>query len=304
MVSVSTPFEYTGARRMIELYRFNTVTADPPDLIANPSSSVDFTSATTDISSLVGFPSSTSNLSGTFSVIASSLPAALPPRDSLSLSSGSVAGIAVGSFVGAVAIIFLAWYLRRRRQLSRRRGLSSPILDDDAELPGDHRIDPFVVVRNNRRRRPRDSMRNAKTPSDKDEAVSESFDVPSTDLESSSPSRGEKALSVPDGLSSTGPSSGSSRSEEDIEFMEELREAIRRSLSALPTSSTTTGNASTSEGGTTPRSNSMNIQRLLEDRAFEGELLRFIAQRMDPPRPSSSREEGDDSPPVYRPPPP
>lgn len=54
--------------------------------------------------------------------------------------------------------------------------------------------------------------------------------------------------------------------------------------------------------------NPIDIQRLFEDRAFEGELLRFISQRMDPPPPGNQppgppRSPSDDQEdvPTYRP---
>ena len=48
----------------------------------------------------------------------------------------------------------------------------------------------------------------------------------------------------------------------------------------------------------------VDIQRLFEDRAFEGELLNFLAQRMDPRRPRDGEDEDElgsvAPPPTYR----
>jgi len=59
---------------------------------------------------------------------------------------------------------------------------------------------------------------------------------------------------------------------------------------------------STVVGDQQPNNDAVDIQRLFEDRAFEGQLLRFIAQRMDPPhRPDSHVYSEEDNPPTYRP---
>lgn len=44
----------------------------------------------------------------------------------------------------------------------------------------------------------------------------------------------------------------------------------------------------------------IDIQRLFENREFEGRLLQFISERMDPRRRSNSPEQSDIQPPSYR----
>jgi hypothetical protein len=63
------------------------------------------------------------------------------------------------------------------------------------------------------------------------------------------------------------------------------------------------GEGSATESGNSGEagfSSPVNIQRLFEDRTFEGELLHFLAQRMDHPRQPPPGSSEDDHPPTYR----
>jgi hypothetical protein len=91
-----------------------------------------------------------------------------------------------------------------------------------------------------------------------------------------------------DSTSNSDPRAGSSRADE-------------QQPSPTQRSTLTPPNRSTTRGDEQGPANPVDIQRLFEDRAFEGQLLHFIAQRMDPPHRSGSPYSEEDSPPTYRP---
>jgi len=105
----------------------------------------------------------------------------------------------------------------------------------------------------------------------------------------------EKAASVHEGSNSgTDPVAGSSQAA-GAEY--EHSSPTEQRSSSLPQP-----NDPTVHGEQPSPANPVDIQRLFEDRAFEGQLLRFIAQRMDPPpRPDSPVYSEEDNPPTYRP---
>lgn len=214
----------------------------------------------------------------------------------------------VGSVGGIIVIPLVAFFVIRQKKRDIFNDHISPINEDNSRSHRD--IDPFVSSPGNQDgatgtlennlltvtpfvQHPRLIGRRA---SNGEKGVLPA--LPSAEATTALLSGDEKAISLFEGVASS-----SGGSDPSADPSRELNASPLEHESAPIRESTPdpTDDASPNGRNMQPSSNPVDIQRLFEDRAFEGQLLQFIAQRMDPPRRADSPAFSEDSPPTYRP---
>jgi hypothetical protein len=211
----------------------------------------------------------------------------------------------------------LIWLLLRRIKQNRRRrySLASPV-PGEITLPTDHIIEPFVSTlgpQNPRQGKIRSSLVDSgliTTPFTFDENETwiqnqakkdDPTPLPMSEVQAGVYVGDGRTVSMDEageGLRTTDLVERTNQNENVLLETESITNVLDRphSYSELPADNRSTAN------GPQGAANSFDILRIFEDRAFEGEILRLIAQRMDPvlPHPTSP-VDSEDRPPTYRP---
>jgi len=218
------------------------------------------------------------------------------------LSGGAIAGIVVGTIGGAILIPLVIFLFIRRRKRPKEYELASPTLED-SEMREHHTIDPFGVTPRNRGTLVTPFiMDNEQSGGDARRETGRKGGLPvlpTNEISSTIYHGDEKVTSVHEGSTSgydaSDPAVPSGSSQAPV-ISSERSSAGRQADNPRPESSSMHAEEQ-------DRANPVDLQRLFEDRAFEGQLLQFIARRMDPPRRTGSPafSEEEDSPPTYRP---